>query len=285
MANQAPSHSEAYARRTMQHYLRWRQHVDLRDKVIVVTGASSGFGEAIARRCAAAGATVVVAARSAEQLERLAGELSAGPGSALAVPTDVTCSEAVARLAATTLERYGRADVLVSNAGFGVFDRFVDARLADLQEMIDVNLYGAVRCTQAFLPEMLRRRRGQIVLMASLAGLIAPINMAFYSATKFALVGLGRSLMLELAGTGVRCALLCPHVALTGFQRRADVQKYPRSTRLLPWITPEQVACATVRAIARGTHGEVLIPRLARPAVAIANTFPALARAVMQLIG
>jgi NADP-dependent 3-hydroxy acid dehydrogenase YdfG len=256
--------------------------VDLRDKVIVITGASSGFGEAIAHRCAEAGARVVLAARSADKLERLASTL--GEGHALAAPTDVTSEADVTRLVATTLERFGRADVLVNSAGFGVLDRIVDAQLADLQEMIEVNLYGVVRCTQAFLPHMLARRNGQIVIMSSLAGLIATINMGFYNASKFALIGLGRTLMLELYGTGVRCALICPNVALTGFQQRADIRKYSRISRIAGWVTSEQVARATVRAIARHTHGEVLLPLRAIPLVATGAAFPGLARLLMRLI-
>jgi len=257
--------------------------VDLSEKVIVITGASSGFGEGIARRCAGAGATVVVAARSAGKLEQLAAELGANAGRALAVPADIARAKDVTRLAEITLDRFGRADVLVNNAGFGVFDRFAEARLEDLQEMIDVNLCGTTRCTQAFLPGMLRRRSGQIVIMASLAGLIASMNMAFYTATKFALVGLARTLMLELYGTGVRCALICPGVASTGFQQRADVGKYSRITRLVR-VSPERVVDVTVRAIARGTNGEVITPWLARPLVLTTSLFPGLARLVMRIV-
>ena len=256
--------------------------MDLHDKVIVITGASSGFGELIARSCARAGASVVLAARSTEKLDRLAVEL--GAGRALAVPTDVARAEDVARLAATTLERFGRADVLVNNAGFGVLDRFADARFEDLQEMVEVNLYGAIRCTQAFLPDMLRRRSGQVVIMASLSGLMAATNMSFYTATKFALVGVARTLMLELHGTGVRCALICPGVAPTGFQRRADIRKYSRITSIVR-VSPEHVARTTVQAIARGTHGEIIIPWTARPLLAVGSAFPGLARLVMRIVG
>jgi uncharacterized protein len=256
--------------------------VKLRDKVIVITGASSGFGEAIARRCAEAGARVVLAARSADKLERLANAL--GEDRTLATPTDVTSDADVTRLVTATLERFGHVDVLVNSAGFGVLDRIVDAPLADLHEMTEVNLHGVARCTQAFLPHMLARRSGQIVIMASLAGLIATINMGFYNASKFALVGLGRTLMLELYGTGVRCALICPNVALTGFQRRADIHKYTRISRIAGWVTSEQVARATVRAIIRRTHGEVLLPRRAIPLVAVGAAFPGLSRLVLRLI-
>jgi hypothetical protein len=256
--------------------------VNLHDQVIVITGASSGFGEAIARRCAAVGARVVLAARSADKIEALAQQFGAGAGRALAVPTDVGSDADVERLAAATLGRFGHADVLVSNAGFGILDSMADARLADLQEMIEVNLCGTVRCIQAFLPHMLARRSGHIVIMASLAGLIASANMGFYNASKFALVGLARTLMIELSGTGVRCALICPGVAQTGFQTRADHRKYARILELVR-CTSEQVADTTVRAIARRTHGEVLIPRRAIPLVAVGAAFPGLARLVLRL--
>jgi short-subunit dehydrogenase len=257
------------------------QRLELRDKVIVITGASSGFGEAIARRCAAGGAKVVLAARSAGALEQLAGAL--GRERVLAVPTDITNSDDVARLVEAALGRFGQVDVLVANAGFGVLDRFAQARLDDLREMVDVNVYGTVRCVQAFLPHMLERRCGHIVVMASLAGVIASVNMGFYSATKFALVGMARTLMLELHGSGVRCALICPGVAPTGFQLRADRRKYPRITRLVQ-CSAEQVADATVRAIRDRTHGEMIIPWRARLLAVAAQALPGLARTVMRIV-
>jgi uncharacterized protein len=264
--------------------------VDLRDQVIVITGASSGFGEAIARRCAARGARVVLAARSAERIERLADELGAGQGRALAVPTDVASDDDSLRLAQAALEGFGRVDVLVNNAGFGILDRLTDARLTDFQEMIEVNLFGAVRCIQAFLPHMLAgwqpnggSSSRQIVIMASLAGLIATRNMGFYNASKFALIGLGRTLMLELYGTGVRCALICPGPAPTGFQTRADSRKYARVLGLAR-CTSEQVAAATVRAIDRRTHGEVIVPRYATPLITIGAAFPRLARLFLRIV-
>jgi uncharacterized protein len=255
--------------------------VELRDKVIVVTGASSGFGEQIARRCAAAGGRLVLAARSAEPLERLA--QSIGADRALAMPTDVSDADAVANLARVTIERFGRADVLVNNAGFGVLSRIAEADVADLERMMEVNLYGAVRCTKAFLPHMLARRSGQVVMMASIAGLIASMNLGFYSATKHALVGLSRALMLELHGTGVRCALICPGVAPTGFQRHSGFDQYPRISR---WTncTPEQVTAATVRAIVRRTHGEVIVPWYGRLLALAAGPIPGATRLVMRLV-
>jgi short-subunit dehydrogenase len=258
--------------------------VDLRDKVIVITGASSGFGEQIARRCSQRGAQVVLAARSIDPLELLAEELRARGGRALAVAADVTSEADVARLATITEGRFGRTDVLVANAGFGVLDRIADAPIKDLQEMIEVNLIGTARCVKVLLPSMIQRRSGQVVIMASIAGLIATHNVGYYSASKFALVALTRALMIELHDTGVRCALICPGNAPTGFQQRADAAKYPRITRLVN-CTSEQVAEATVRAIQRRTHGEVVVPWRARLLSILANPIPSLSRLVIRLVG
>jgi short-subunit dehydrogenase len=257
--------------------------VELRDRVVVITGASSGFGELIARRAALQGARLALVARSAEKLERLASELG-GPSRALVVPTDVTSDGAVATMGQRILEHYGRVDVLLNNAGFGVLDQLVDAKLADLQGMVDVNLYGVLRCTNAFLPHMLARRAGQIVNMASMAGMMANPNMGFYTTTKHALVGLSRSLMIELMGTGVHCALICPGVAQTGFQARAGREKFSRISRLSS-CTPEQVANATLRAMRRRTHGEVYVPWYNRLFALVGYPIPGLTRFVIRSVG
>ena len=131
---------------------------------------------------------------------------------------------------------------------------------------------------------MLERRRGQVVVMASIAGLLATKNMGFYNTTKFALVGMARTLMIELHGTGVRCALICPGVASTGFQQRADNKKLARITRLVA-CTAEQVAEATVRAIRRRTHGEVIVPWYSRVLTILGGPIPGLTRFVIRLIG
>lgn len=255
----------------------------MHDRVIVITGASSGFGALIARRCAARGARVVLAARTTEHLEQLAGELG-GAMRALAVPADVTRDEDVQQLRDATLARFGRVDVLVNNAGFGIFAPVATAPPGDLERMLAVNLHGAIRCTQAFLPALHASGAGQIVMMASLGGLVAAPNMGYYCATKFALVGLARTLMLELDGGPVRCALICPGVAATGFQRHADWSMYPRISRLST-VSADAVAAATLRAIARRTHGEVVIPWYGRVLAVAAVALPGLARWITRRVG
>jgi short-subunit dehydrogenase len=260
--------------------------VNLRNRVIVITGASSGFGELTARLCAQAGARLVLVARSADKLEQLARSLG-GPDRVLVVPTDITDQEAVARMAAQVIQHYGRVDVLVNNAGYGFFEPVADLPLAAISGMLDVNVLGALRCTQAFLPQMRAQRSGQVVVVASIAGLLPFRNMGGYVASKFALVGLFQTLQLELAGSGVRCAIICPGPSETSFMQNpnAALDQFPRITRVLPWIKPEQVAAEIVRAITKRMNGQIIIPRLNTLLVLFGQLFPGLARLVMRLVG
>lgn len=256
----------------------------LSNRVIVITGASSGIGEATARSCAAEGARVVLAARSADKLNALSCQIAAIGGNALPVPTDITSVAEIERLVTTTLDAYGHVDVLINNAGFGVFDAFPEARLADLQAMMQVNLYGVVACTQALLPHMLARRQGQIVNVASLAGLLATRNYAFYNATKFALVGMSRALRLDLDGTGVRCVTICPGVVRTPFLDLVDRRKFPRVVSLVPWLEANDVVRVILRAIKTNRTGEIVVPAYAAPLIRLANLLPGVAYALLRLI-
>ncbi|NJP07900.1 MAG: SDR family NAD(P)-dependent oxidoreductase [Chloroflexaceae bacterium] len=194
--------------------------MNLNHRVVVITGASSGIGEATAHHAAAKGARLVLAARRADKLEALAQELGDGGTQALVVPTDVTDVGQVQALIDAAIEHYGQIDVLVNNAGFGIFESPLQGDATNLKAMMEVNLYGAVHAMQAVLPHMLERRQGQIVNVASVAGLVTVSNMASYNASKFALVGFSRSLQMSLDGSGVQCAIICPGPVRTPFLSR-----------------------------------------------------------------
>ena len=189
--------------------------MNLRGCVILITGASSGFGAATARRCGAAGAQLALAARSHTQLDELAAAIRKSGGEAVALPADVTREHDVERLVQATLARFGRIDVLVNNAGFGLLNSITEAPVTELEEMLAVNLVGAARCIRAVLPHMLEQRSGQIINVASMAGLLGMRNFGYYGATKAALIALTRSMQQDLTGTGVRCVAICPGAART----------------------------------------------------------------------
>lgn len=259
--------------------------MNLQNRVAVITGASSGIGEATALQFAAQGAKVILVARSGAKLTELQQRILAQGQEAQVIPTDVSDAAQVKQLAAQALAHYGQVDLLINGAGFGIWESFPKANFADLEEMLQVNLYGTVRCIEAFLPQMLARKQGQIINIASLAGLLSFPNFTFYSATKFAVVGFTRSLQLDLQGTGVKCALVCPGIVRTAFYERANVEKLGRASQRLPWLEAEEVAQAIVQASKKESNGEIILPVTARPLVALAGASPALAKWLLRRLG
>jgi NAD(P)-dependent dehydrogenase (short-subunit alcohol dehydrogenase family) len=181
-------------------------------RVAVVTGASSGLGVGFAEALAGAGARVVLAARRAERLEALAARIGSGGGEALAVACDVSQAAAVDDLVERTLARFGRADVLVNNAGVSRIVPAEDEPLEVWREVLDVGLTGAFLCAQRFGRAMLAAGRGSIVNVASVLGLVASaqIKQASYCAAKGGLVSLTRELAGQWARRGVRVNALAP---------------------------------------------------------------------------
>ena len=188
-----------------------------RDQVAVITGASSGIGKALALQLAGQGSRAVIAARRAERLEDVAEECRARGGEVLVVPTDVSAEAQCKALIEKTIDRFGRLDMLINNAGLAVLARLED--YTDLQlfrQTIDVNFYGAVYCTYHALPH-LKQSRGRIVAISSLGGKApAPCNSP-YIASKFAMHGFFDSLRIELIRSEVSVTIICPYWVVTGF--------------------------------------------------------------------
>jgi len=193
---------------------------DFREKTVIVTGASSGIGRALALRLAGEGAWLALAARDAQRLDSLAVECEQRGGRATAMPTDVSDEDQCRRLIERTKDTYGRIDAVVNNAGIDVVAKLEDLPDLDLfRQVIDVNLYGAVYCCYYALP-YLKETRGRIVNVSSLGGLMAiPYNTS-YAASKFGLIGFSDSLRLELRESGVSVTVICPYWVVTEFHER-----------------------------------------------------------------
>ena len=228
--------------------------MELRGAVVVVTGASSGFGERTALRFARAGSTVVLAARRLERLEALAARIDGRGGTALAVRCDVTVRGDIETLRDATLETFGRCNVLVNNAGIAGGGPFHYVSTEHLERLIATNLTGLVLGTKAFLPVMLEQGRGHVVNVASLAGRFATPGAAVYGATKHGVVAFSEALYHELHGTGVLVTSVNPGFSPTeGFRARGA------PTPIV--VDPDRVARLIVDVVHRGRAPEVSIPR------------------------
>ena len=188
----------------------------LQDKVAVVTGAGSGIGEGIAHAASAAGMRVVV---SDVDGERAAAVSAALPGESIAVATDVSQLDSVQALADAALEAFGAVHLLCNNAGVWVGSMMVDADIRDWRYLIDVNLYGVIHGIQVFLPLLQAQGEGHIVNTASMGGLISGPPEGLYCTTKFAIVGLSESLLMETVESGVGVSVLCPGLVKTNLVR------------------------------------------------------------------
>jgi short-subunit dehydrogenase len=223
-------------------------------KTVVITGASSGIGRAAALEFARRGADVVIAARRADQLESVAAECRALGARCSIVVTDVTKREDCLRL----IESTPQLDVLVNNAGFAVFDAVESAKPDELESMMQTNFFGTVWCTQAALPRMLARGSGTIVNVASIAGIMGYARMGGYCATKFAIIGFTEALRDEVVGRGVKVAMVCPGTTETEFFVKAERDRMPGASRLIPAVKPEQIARAIADAAVDGRYRRIL---------------------------
>ncbi len=241
----------------------------LNNAVVIVTGASSGIGAATAREFARHGAQVILAARRVEELAVQVRTITGEGHRALAIPTDITDASQVTQLVEQTIEQFGRVDVLVNNAGIGRLKPFFKEPAEYINQIIDVNLRGAILMTHAVLPGMLERRHGAIISVASVAGLI-PLN-PLYSGTKFGLHGFSLSLHRELSRHGISVSLVSPGYINTDMNKGS----------WLPMPGPDLVA-RTIVNLAVKPRREIIVPGFYSPLVSIANTFPWLVDLVMS---
>lgn len=188
---------------------------NIRDKVIVITGASSGLGEAASKYLAQLGATVVLGARRAERIKHLAMEINSNGGKALAVTVDVTKREEVKGLVDSAVKEFGRVDVILNNAGIMPLSPIDRLNVDEWDKMIDVNIKGVLNGVAAVLPYMKEQKSGQIINTSSVAGHKIFTGSAVYSATKFAVRALTEGLRMELKPYNIRTMIVCPGAVKT----------------------------------------------------------------------
>ena len=188
---------------------------NIQGKVVVITGASSGLGEATARDLSAQGAAVVLGARRADRIKSLADELTRRGGKALAVPTDVTRSEQVKKLVDGAVQAYGRIDVMINNAGLMPQSPLERLRIDEWDRMIDVNIKGVLYGIAAALPYMREQKSGHIINVSSVAGHKVRAGGAVYAATKHAVLALSEGLRQEVKPYNIRTTVISPGAVAT----------------------------------------------------------------------
>jgi len=224
-------------------------------EVALITGASSGIGEALARRIARDGRPVALVARRQARLESIAAELRASNRVDVhALPADLTAPGAIPALVEEVARRGLTVDWLVNNAGFGTFGKFHEMPLAKELEEIRLNVEALVELTGRFVPGMVARKRGLVMNIASVGAFVPSPLMATYTATKAFVLTFSETIHAELAGTGVRCLCVCPGFTRTEFQQKAEVDVH--GVPDFAWMSADAVADQAVRAVG---HGPVLV--------------------------
>lgn len=233
--------------------------VSLKGKVVLITGASSGFGRDAAYLFAAEGAKVVLAARRLDRLQELADSIQQAGGEAFAVPVDIAERAEIDLMIRTVIEIYDQIDILFNNAGFGRLDwldRLEPTR--DIDTQIQVNLTGLVHVTRAVIPYMKIRRSGHIINMSSIAGWLAVPSYTIYAATKYGVRGFTTALRRELAPFNIQVSGIYPGPAYTEFSWKSRKSRRPKWLDM--FFIPAEVVSHRVIKLAKHPRRSVIVP-------------------------
>jgi clavulanate-9-aldehyde reductase len=241
---------------------------DLSGKVVAITGASSGIGEATALLCAQSGAAVALGARRSERIDALAARIEAEGGVATAITVDVAAEEQARGFVEAAHHRLGRLDALVNNAGVMLLGPVEGADTADWRRMVEVNVLGLLYCTHAALPLMREQGGGHIVNVSSVAGRRASLGAAVYNLTKFGVTGFSEALRQEALHTGTRVTIIEPGFVETELMSHNEGNPFVMQAgekmreQIGQVLRSEDIADAIVHALAAPAHvsiNEVLV--------------------------
>jgi 3-oxoacyl-[acyl-carrier protein] reductase len=230
--------------------------MDIKGKIIWITGSSRGIGEATAKALAAKGAKVIVSGRTDDDILRVTGDINAEGDSALAIQCDVRSSDDIRNLVQEVKETWGSIDILINNAGIGIFKPILELSEDDWDEMMEINLKSAFLCSKAVLPDMLAKKSGKIINIVSVAGKQAYNGCGGYSASKFGMRGFTDVLRMETRDHGIQVTAVYPGATSTAIWGNADVD-------FSIMIRPDEVAQSIVAVCETGVsaHLEEIVLR------------------------
>ena len=245
--------------------------MDFKNKVVLITGASSGIGKQTAIEFAKLGSNIILVARRKNKLEQVENELKQFNVNTLVCTCDVSKKDQVEKMSKIVLEKFNSIDILVNNAGFAIYGSVYDLSINDIESQMETNYFGMIYCTKNFLPLMLEKKSGHIVNVASVAASFGLPGIASYCASKFAMLGFSEGLKHELSGTGVGITVVSPIMVKTDFFDHPSFEKMPKYSPTS--LNSKTVAKAIIKA-SNSSRLEIITPSIVRIAVWLKHTFP-----------
>jgi short-subunit dehydrogenase len=252
--------------------------VGFKNKVILITGASSGIGRATAIEFAKLGSNIVLVARKKDKLEKVADELKKFSISTLVCQCDVSKKDQVKEMSKIVLEKFDTVDVLVNNAGFAIYGSVYDLTIDEIESQMETNYFGMIYCIKNFLPSMISKKSGHIVNVASVAASFGLPGIASYCASKFAMLGFSEGLKHELKDTGIGITVVSPIMVRTSFFDHTSFEKMPKYS---PTSLSSETVAKTIVKAANSPRLEIIVPSIVRGAVWMKNTFPYLINPIL----
>jgi len=256
--------------------------VDFKNKVVLITGASSGIGKQTAIEFAKLGSSIILVARRKNKLEQVENELKQFNVNTLVCVCDVSKKDQVEELSKIVLQKFDSIDILVNNAGFAIYGSVSDLSINEIESQMETNYFGMIYCVKNFLPLMLKKKSGHIVNVASVGASFSVPGVSSYCATKFAMLGFSEGLKHELYGTGVGLTVVSPIMV------RTPLFEHPSFTNFSKFSTGVSLSSETVaKTIIKASNSsrlEIVVPSVARAVIWFKQTFPFLINPIVGRI-
>jgi len=256
--------------------------VDFKNKVVLITGASSGIGKQTAIEFAKLGSSIILVARRKNKLEQVENELKQFNVNTLVCVCDVSKKDQVDELSKIVLQKFDSVDILVNNAGFAIYGLVSDLSINEIESQMETNYFGMIYCVKNFLPLMLKKKSGHIVNVASVGASFSVPGVSSYCATKFAMLGFSEGLKHELYGTGVGLTVVSPIMV------RTPLFEHPSFTNFSKFSTGVSLSSETVaKTIIKASNSsrlEIVVPSVARAVIWFKQTFPFLINPIIGRI-